>query len=230
MITEQVSAPQDSTNTLIWKWDSYSDRFVYHSLTPGLAISTRVSEPVMQDFFAQLQKIPNYSMKKMAKIRGFSICFFILTFVILQILIMTNVIPVLGDDYYIWIVVGMMAFMMLGIFVTICLGVKAYKNRKIALDLACQNFTISRLRPYYPACSLTCSQFVGYLMLNDPTLQLAGVNIVEPVPVYNMPPQNIPINVINMPPQNVQVNPAMYPQNQPGYFQPNQQAYQINQP
>ena len=79
-------------------------------------------------------------------------------------------------------------------------------------------------------------------MLNDPTLQNAGVNIVEPVPVYNMPiqnvpinvinmpPQNIPINVINMPPQNVQVNPAMYPQNQPGYFQPNQQAYQINQP
>ena len=237
---EQMGAPPSSNNQLIWRFDNYSNGYKYDGLIPGLEISSRVSDYVLQEFFAELRKMRNYNYIGMKKKYGCTILFmFLLVFI--YVFAFSMFMP--GYDQFIYIPI-IVFFASVGLL--IWAQSAAIRKRKNRIDVACAKFTFEKLRPFSPSCILTCSKHQSYLMLTDMNIGLGGgVVIIQPAIQSNIGPQIVLPNqgLIQQgyqvgPPQvaysiNQQV-PTQPPTNQPMQYQApgNQPVYQApgNQP
>ena len=70
---ELKHAPKSCNNKLVWQFDTSKDEYIYDGIRPEYDISSRVTDYMMQDFFAGLKTIRNYELKPLGKHLFFAI-------------------------------------------------------------------------------------------------------------------------------------------------------------
>jgi len=196
---ELKHAPESCNNKLVWQFDKSKDEYIYDGIIPEFEISSRVTDYMMQDFFAGLKTIRNYELKPLGKHLCFAIFILISTWLAIEsaLIVMACTVERWTNVYQIYFHLPTIPFILT--IISVCYWYNNSKrSRREAISAYCKSFSYSRLKPVFPNANIECSPFSSYITLTDLTLHgekpisfkkpVFGPNTANSYPVYTADP------------------------------------------